>query len=119
MNKGWYKGSVHNPSGAKGWLIGAFLDKDHPCSTGALEVSRKVMGPETKEKKHNHKVATEFWIVIQGSVNIIIDDHPLELKTGEYLLVNPGTPTEILWAKKGTVVIVAKAPSITTDKYPC
>jgi len=118
-NKGYYVGSVEEPAGKKGWLIGSFLEKNHLCFSEAVEVCWKKMGPDKREPKHIHKLAIEIWVIIEGSITAIIGDRHFILKAGTYVVVHPFTPTEILNAEEGTVVIGIKAPSIPEDKYPC
>lgn len=119
MKKGWYLGPVKDPVDENGWLIGSFLDENHPCFSRDVEIAWKEMGLATKGEKHFHKTAIEIWIVIKGSVTAIINDQKLVVKAGSYLVVHPLTQTEILNAAKGTSVLVVKAPSIPKDKYPC
>jgi len=114
----YFNGSVKDLAGKKGWLVGSFLKRDHPCFSEEVEVGWKEMGPGTKEPKHIHKKSIEIWVIIEGIVNAVIDGSRMYLTKGEYLVVHPLTATEIISAEEGTVVLVVKAPSIPDDKYP-
>ena len=115
----YYMGLVETPAGKKGWLMGAFLEKNHPCFSGIVEVAWKELGPGTIDPKHIHKLAIEISVIIKGSQIVIVDGQHLTLKSGEYIIVSPFTPVEVLNAEEGTVVLVIKAPSIPGDKYLC
>jgi len=119
LNKGYYIGSVEKPAGKKGWLIGSFLEKNHPCFSEDVEVGWKEMSLDTKEPRHIHKLAIEVWVIIKGSITAIINGQNLVLNEKSYIVVHPFTPTEIIKAEEKTIVLVIKAPSMPWDKYPC
>ncbi len=113
----YYIGSVETPAGKEGWLIGAFLKKNHPCFSEIVEVAWKELGPDTRDPKHIHKLVIDISVIIKGSQVVMVDDQHLTLKSGDYMIVCPLTPVEVLSAEEGTVVLVIKAPSIPGDKY--
>src|SRR4030042_3375411 len=101
-------GSIEAPTDRGGWLIGAFLEENHPCFSKAVEVAWKELGPDTRDPKHIHKLAIEVWVIIKGSEDVIIDGQHFTLKEGTYVVVHPFTPVEVLNAEEGTVVLVIK-----------
>jgi len=115
----YYVGSVEKPAGERGWLVGAFLEKNHPCFSEAVEVAWKELGADARDPKHIHKLAIEISVIIKGSQVVIVDGQHLTLKSGTYIVVRPSTPVEVLDAEEGTIVLVIKVPSLPGDKYSC
>ena len=115
----YYIGSVDRPAGKAGWLIGAFLEKNHPCFSEAVEIAWKELGPDSRDPRHIHDLALEISIVIEGSMVEIIDGQRLTLKSGDFIIVHPLTSVEVLGAEEGTIVLVVKVPSEPGDKYIC
>ena len=115
----YYVGSVEQPAGREGWLIGAFLEKNHSCFSEAVEIAWKELGTDARDPKHIHKLAIEISVIIRGSLVETVDGQHLVLKSGNYIIVHPFTPVEVLGAEEGTIVLVIKASSLPGDKYLC
>ena len=116
----YYIGSVDAPAGKNGWLIGAFLEKNHPCFSEAVEVAWKKLGPDSRDPKHIHEhPVLEISVVIKGSLVEVIDGQRLTLGAGNYVIVRPSASVEVLGAEEETIVLVIKVPSEPENKHIC
>jgi len=93
-----------------GWFIGNFeptLDK-----TSNFEVSIKRYKKGDYEKKHTHKIATEYTIIVEGQVNMF----GITYSKNDIIRINPNESTdfEVL---EDTITVVVKTPSVKDDKY--
>lgn len=86
----YYKGSVHNPIGDRGYLCGAFLRKDNSLYSKKFEVAYMKLNSGTKVKKHYHKEVDEFVIVVKGGLKEEVDGDLLDLKPGDFLFIKAG-----------------------------
>jgi len=93
----------------RGWFIGNFeksliLTKDFevgliPCKKGI-------------HQKHHHKIATEFNVVVNGSLKI----NDVILKTGDIYIIEPNESIEQEFIQDSLILCV-KTPSVPEDKY--
>ncbi len=94
----------------KGWFIGNFepsLMKTNDC-----EVAVKTYYAGDCEKKHYHKIATEFTVVIKGKVRMFNQEYG----EGDIIVVEPGDVTDFE-ALTDAVNVVVKMPGANNDKY--
>ncbi len=94
----------------KGWFIGNFEPTLY--STNTVEVGIKKYKKGDFEKKHYHKIATEFTVIISGLVQMNGNIY----KENEILKILPGVITDFLVLEDTTTVVV-KVPSTNNDKY--
>lgn len=98
MNGGWFIGDF-SPS--------AFASKD-------FEVAVKHYRAGDCESMHEHRVATEVTVVIDGSVRMA----GRTVRSGEIVVMEPGEATAFVAITDCTTVCV-KTPSVPGDKYIC
>jgi hypothetical protein len=93
-----------------GWVIGdfdpaLFHSKD-------IEIGIKSYLEGSYEQRHTHKIATEYTIIVKGSVIM----NNTQYNTGDIIRIDPEESTDFL-ALKDTITCVIKTPSIPSDKY--
>ena len=95
----------------KGWFIGDFIPSLYKTSN--FEVAVKHYNKGEKEQKHIHKVATEFTIIISGSVKM----NNIEYKEGDIVVLEPNEASDFESLSDNTKTLVVKIPSVKDDKY--
>lgn len=93
-----------------GWFIGDFDPSLY--KTSDFEVAVKSYSAGDYEGKHYHKIATEFTVILDGSVEMNNQVH----NSGDIIRINPGTPTDFK-ALTDVKTVVIKVPSSKNDKY--
>lgn len=94
----------------KGWIIGNFSPTLH--ATNQFEVAVKKYQSGEYEKKHLHKIAKEWTVIITGKVEMNGNIY----SSGEIVYVEPNESTDFL-ALENTTTVVIKLPSVSDDKY--
>ena len=95
-----------------GWFIGDF--EPTIVKTKRFEVSVKHYKKGDTEKKHVHKLAEEFTVVISGKCQL----NGQILESGDIAVLKKGEKmTEDFKALEDTVTTVVKIPSVICDKY--
>lgn len=93
-----------------GWIIGDFSPV--LFSTTTVEVAIKSYSAGSHESRHVHNIATEYTIIIQGSVLM----NNIKYDTGDIIQIDPKESTDF-FAIEDTTTCVIKTPSIPSDKY--
>ncbi len=93
-----------------GWFIGNFSPT--LCKTNACEVAIKTYKAGDYEKKHFHKIATEYTVIIKGKVKMF----DKEFYEGDIIVAEPGDITDFT-AIVDTINVVVKIPGANDDKY--
>lgn len=94
----------------KGWFIGNF--KPSLFDTNDVEVGIKKYKAGDSEHAHHHKIATEFTVVIDGTVEM----NGVQYNNGDIIKINPGVSTDFKAVTNVTTVVV-KIPGANNDKY--
>jgi len=94
----------------KGWFIGNFEPTLY--QTNDVEVGIKVYKAGDYEGSHHHKVATEFTVVLNGSVEMCGKIY----QSGSIIKISPGVSTDFKALTDVTTVVV-KVPGASNDKY--
>jgi quercetin dioxygenase-like cupin family protein len=94
----------------KGWFIGSFSPT--LLDTQVVEVAVKEYHAGDREDKHYHKIATEFTVVISGTVAM----NGRQWTAGDIIVMDPGEATDFQ-AVTDAVSVVVKIPGATNDKY--
>jgi len=94
----------------KGWIIGNFSPTLH--ATNQFEVAVKKYQSGEYEKRHFHKIAKEWTVIITGKVEMNGNIY----SSGEIVYVEPNESTDFL-ALENTTTVVIKLPSVSDDKY--
>lgn len=93
-----------------GWLVGHFTPT--LVSNQDVEVAVKQYPPGAYEKRHHHKVATEYTVIASGRVRM----NGRLYEAGEIVQIDPGHSTDFE-ALEETTTVVIKTPSVPNDKY--
>lgn len=94
----------------KGWFIGNFDPSLH--KTNDCEIGVKSYNAGDYEKKHYHRIATEYTVVIKGKVRMFDQ----EFSEGDIIVVEPGEATDFT-ALTDAMNVVVKIPGANNDKY--
>lgn len=55
----------------------------------SLSVKQELMPPGTKEKKHFHTIAQQFFFILKGEAAFYVDEETLKVKAGQGLSILP------------------------------
>lgn len=120
MNTAYYTGryrddALNGPN--RGWIVGTFMSEESRKST---EVEIKYWEYQAgQETNHPTKVSTtiECTLILQGKTQCEIDDTTTTLQAGDYIVIQPGTPNNVIASiLEDCVGITIKAPSDPTAK---
>lgn len=95
----------------KGWFIGDFTPS--LFKTTNVEVAVKHYKKGDYESKHHHKIATEFTVVIQGSIKM----NNITYKEGDIIIMEPNEATDFECLSDQAINVVVKLPGAKNDKY--
>jgi len=114
-NGKYFFGKYKSSNKHKGWFIGSFLDKDHPCKTDKVEVLYRELKKGDTDEPHFHKSKIEVVIVIKGKIKFKVNGKAIVLRTGDYLFLDKNNivSSEFL---ESTKIFVIHSPSIPNDK---
>ena len=93
-----------------GWFIGNFTPSLY--KTNDVEVAVKSYKAGEKEAAHYHKIATEYTVIIKGSVKM----NGEEYNEGSILTIRPMESTDF-HAITDVITAVVKIPGASNDKY--
>ena len=94
----------------KGWFIGNFEPSLY--TTNDVEVGIKKYSAGDYENAHYHKIATEFTVIISGTVEM----NGVKYFENEIIKIIPGVKTNFK-AITDVVTVVVKVPGANNDKY--
>lgn len=94
----------------KGWVIGNFNPTLH--ATDQFEVAVKKYLTGEYEKRHYHKVAHEWTIIVTGKVEMNGESYA----SGDIVHILPNESTDFLVIEDTTTVVI-KMPSVPDDKF--
>ena len=100
----------------KGWFAGWFMDGLRQSKD--LEIKYWTF-KETKNPSHELKVqrnSTEYTFIITGEIIGRVEGEKINLKTGDYIIIRPGTVNNLVEEVAEDVIgITIKAPSLQND----
>lgn len=94
----------------KGWFIGNFEPSLY--KTNDVEVGIKKYNAGDYENSHFHKIATEFTVIISGTVEM----NGVQYFENEIIKIIPGVITNFK-AITDVITVVVKLPGANNDKY--
>ena len=94
----------------RGWFIGNF--EPTLSKTNDVEIAVKKYKKGDNEKKHYHKQATEFTVLVLGKVQM----NGKVLQEGDIAIIEPNETTDFVVLEDSTTVVVKK-PGSNNDKY--
>lgn len=93
-----------------GWIVGDFVPT--LVNNKDVEVAIKKYKTNDFEKRHVHKIATEYTIVVSGKVEM----NGVVYSDGDVVEIKPGQSTDFL-CLEDSITVVVKTPSVIGDKY--
>jgi len=94
-----------------GWFIGNFSPS--LLKTDDFEVAVKSYKKGDYEEPHYHKIATEYTAIISGRAKM----NGVEYSAGDIIVMEPNEATDFECLEDGTINVVVKIPSASSDKY--
>jgi mannose-6-phosphate isomerase-like protein (cupin superfamily) len=76
-----------------------------------FSVAEAEVGTGAETEAHLHKTSQEVYYVIEGTGTVWLDNQPFEVKTGDSLLITPGTPHKIKAGENGIRVLCICSPA--------
>lgn len=93
-----------------GWFCGNF--EPSIIKTSYFEVAIKRYKKGSVEKRHHHKVAIEYTVIVEGEV--LMND--IKYKKDDIVKIEPNISTDFI-CLTDVVTCVVKIPSVKDDKY--
>lgn len=94
-----------------GWFAGNF--EPTLFRTDDFEVAVKCYKKGDYEKKHYHKIATEYTVISHGEVEM----NKIKYSAGQIIRIDPGEATDFFVLSDIAITTVLKVPSVAGDKY--
>lgn len=119
MTKPFYIGSYQQDAlndQNRGWIVGKFKD-DPPRRNDAVEIKywEYPVGPVDHPTKKSSIIECTF--ILRGKTRAILDGKEYTLSAGDYVVIDPGTPNNVvIEALEDVVGLTVKAPSDPTAK---
>lgn len=95
---------------SRGWFIGPF--EPSLMQTDVFECAVKRYTAGQKEAAHVHKIATEFTVIVHGTVRMNGEVY----QDGSIIEIEPGDPADFE-ALTDVTTFVVKVPAVLGDKY--
>jgi len=93
-----------------GWVVGDFVPA--LVNNKDVEIAIKKYKTNDSEKRHVHKIATEYTIVVSGKVEM----NGVVYSNGDVVEIKPEQSTDFL-CLEDSITVVVKTPSVIGDKY--
>jgi hypothetical protein len=94
----------------KGWFIGNFEPSLYKTNEVEVGVKKYKMGEF--ENSHFHKIATEFTVIVSGTVEM----NGIQYGENDIIKIVPGVSTNFK-ALNDVITVVVKLPGANNDKY--
>ncbi len=119
MNKTFYIGSyrddgLNEPN--RGWIVGKFKDRA-PRKNDEVEIKYWEFEVGFNDHPAKESEIIECTFILSGKTKGFIGDNEITLQTGDYVVIQPGTPNNIVAEiLEPTTGLTVKAPSDPTAK---
>jgi mannose-6-phosphate isomerase-like protein (cupin superfamily) len=92
---------------------GTDCDGWHLVKTPDLSIIEELMPAGTREARHSHVQARQFFFVLEGELTLEVEDHHFVLRAGEGIEVSPGQPHQALNRSSNPVrmIVTSQPPS--------
>jgi len=98
-------------SDCDGWKL---IDED------SLSVKQELMPAGTKEIRHYHQTAQQFFYILKGAATFEIEDSTIEINKGEGLHIEAGKKHRIInESSEDLEFILCSQPSTKNDRINC
>ncbi|MCR9229157.1 MAG: cupin domain-containing protein [Flavobacteriaceae bacterium] len=89
----------------------------HLVKSDGLSVIEELMLPDTKEVRHYHSHAQQFFYILKGVATFVINDETLTVSEREGIHIRPKTLHQILNQGKGNLeFLVISQPTTSGDR---
>lgn len=112
----YYLGEFKDQEKHKGWFVGSFFEKDHPCKTDYIEILYKEHKEGDTVDPHFHKKKIELLIMLNGKAEYKVNGKRFILESGKFLFVDVNNVISGEFVKPSKLFAI-HSPSIPTDKY--
>jgi mannose-6-phosphate isomerase-like protein (cupin superfamily) len=110
--------SKHQP--LKHYLWGSDCDGWNLVDEEALSVKQELMPAGTKEVKHYHEKAQQFFFILKGTASFEIEDSTIEINAGEGLHIKAGIRHRIANEDSEDLeFLLSSQPSTKDDRVNC
>ncbi len=100
----------------RGWFIGTFIN-DGPRKTEDVEIKYWKFPDGKTDHPEKTSATLECTIVLTGKIIGTVDNEPIELSGGSYIVIQPNTPNNLVERSVGeSRSFTIKAPSDPTAK---
>jgi Cupin domain len=110
-------GSIERHETERGWFFGHFMDEPL-LRSDLVEVAwqRVPNRAPSSDQRHLHEQSVEINVVLNGTVELKINDIDHICHRGDFYVVWPGTVVSDIRTDADAEVLVIRAPSIPNDK---
>jgi quercetin dioxygenase-like cupin family protein len=96
------------PSECEGWRL---------VDTPELSVEEEMFPPGAMEEQHYHKIARQFFYLVDGAAHLQVEGKKHQLRKGQGFEVDPGVRHKIInQLDQNAVLLVVSAPSAKGDR---
>jgi mannose-6-phosphate isomerase-like protein (cupin superfamily) len=89
----------------------------HLVRTPEINIIEELMPPGTKETRHHHERARQFFFVLAGTLTMEIEHHEFQVKTGEGIEIHPGQQHQAMNRSEAPVrMLVTSQPPSHDDR---
>ena len=105
-----YKWGGPNGTDCDGW---------HLVKTAELSIIEELMPPGTREERHFHAKARQFFFVLEGDLSMEVEHHNFLLRAGQGLEIAPGQQHQAMNESTNPMrMIVTSQPPSHGDRFP-
>ncbi|MEO6802747.1 MAG: cupin domain-containing protein [Granulicella sp.] len=105
-----YKWGGPNVTDCDGW---------HLVKTAELSIIEELMPPGTREERHFHAKARQFFFVLEGELAMEVEHFDILLRAGQGLEIAPGQQHQAMNETKHPMrMIVTSQPPSHGDRFP-
>jgi quercetin dioxygenase-like cupin family protein len=112
MNKKYIFGKIGDEKiNKKGFISGALFPEDSLLHDKSIEINYSNLPDDFKAASHYHSKSKTWVIVVKGKMYFRIDEKPIEVNKGEFIVFSAGTHEEVVKVDPETETIVIHSPS--------
>lgn len=107
-----------NKATAENFKWGTACEGWHLLKSDDLSIVEEIMPPGSKGVEHYHEVSRHFFYILKGEASLVIEGKTHILKSGDSILVPPGSVHQIRNESKDEVnFLVVSSPECFNDKH--
>lgn len=116
MAQKYLVGNINDYQESRGWISGSFFPKEILNHDENVEIKIERLDSSITIKKHHHTRRKSWVLVIEGEIQFLVDDQEVNLKSGDFLIMDPGVTEEVTKSSPGTTIVSVHSPSGAVDK---